>query len=376
MRRWLITLGLLVGLLALLACAAEEKATPAPVGPTAAAKPAWEEEWQRVLAAAKQEGTVAILGVAGTERRDALTEGFEKKYGIKVEYLGGRGPEFSERLRTERGAGQYLWDINIGGLTHWLPYLNQGWFDPIGPALIQPEVKEGKHWWGGGPLWLDGDRRFLAMFLSTSNPIFINTKLVKPEEIKSFKDLLDPKWKGKLLSDDPRIAGASLSQYTFFYLHPNLGPDFIRALAKQEITVTRDRQQQLEWLAQGKYPILVGGSRGTAVPLIREGLPIMNMDPRGIKEGASLAVGSGHLFLISRAPHPNAAKVYINWVLSKEAQTEFARADGSASLRLDVPTDHLDPWEVPQEGYIKQYGPKAEEVREVARKLTEEVFGR
>ncbi|HLB29460.1 MAG TPA: hypothetical protein VJM69_04945, partial [Dehalococcoidia bacterium] len=154
MRRWLITLGLLVGLLALLACAAEEKATPAPVGPTAAAKPAWEEEWQRVLAAAKQEGTVAILGVAGTERRDALTEGSEKKYGIKVEYLGGRGPEFSERLRTERGAGQYLWDINIGGLTHWLPYLNQGWFDPIEPALIQPEVKDGKHWWGGSPLWL------------------------------------------------------------------------------------------------------------------------------------------------------------------------------------------------------------------------------
>src|SRR3990172_3303516 len=103
MRRWFCSLLVLAGLVALAACAAEEKATPAPAGPTGGAAP-WQEEWDRVVAAAKREGRIAISGPAGDEPRRAL-EGFEKKFGIQVEYLGGRGPEFTERGRTESAAG-------------------------------------------------------------------------------------------------------------------------------------------------------------------------------------------------------------------------------------------------------------------------------
>jgi len=372
MRRWFCSLLVLAGLVALAACAAEEKATPAPAGPTGGAAP-WQEEWDRVVAATKREGRIAISGPAGDEPRRAL-EGFEKKFGIQVEYLGGRGPEFTERVRTERAAGQYLWDIQMGGLTHWIPVLDEGILEPIEPALILPEVKDPKTWRLGKLYWIDDQKRILGMGMSTSNPLFINPNLVKPGELKSFKDLLDPKWKGKLLSDDPRIAGASQSQYTMFYLHPALGPEFIRALAKQDISITRDRRQQLEWLAQGRFPILIGGSRSNAVPLIKQGLPIENVDPRTLKEGAAVAVGNSHLFLMNRAPHPNAAKLFINWLLTKEGAYEFLKSQGIPSLRVDVQADYVEDWELPQEGYIRVDGLEVHKMRDVVAKLTEEVF--
>ncbi|HLB29743.1 MAG TPA: hypothetical protein VJM69_06415, partial [Dehalococcoidia bacterium] len=109
MKRWLLVLTMLAVLLALAACAAEEKATPAPAGPTAAAKPDWEQEWERVVEAAKKEGRVALIGPQGSEVRRALTDPFKQKYGIDVEILGGSGSELAARVKTEREAGQYLW---------------------------------------------------------------------------------------------------------------------------------------------------------------------------------------------------------------------------------------------------------------------------
>jgi len=117
MGRWVVLLALLAGLLALVACAAEEKATPAPTTPGAEARAAWEQEWERVLAAAKREGKVTVLGPTGAENRRALTEPFEKKYGITVDFFAGSGSELAPRIRTERQAGQYLWDVYVGGIS-------------------------------------------------------------------------------------------------------------------------------------------------------------------------------------------------------------------------------------------------------------------
>ncbi|HLB29017.1 MAG TPA: hypothetical protein VJM69_02670, partial [Dehalococcoidia bacterium] len=117
MWRRLPALVLVVGLLALAACAAEEKATPAPTTAAPAGQAAWEQEWARVLEAAKKEGKLAVAGPTGDTSRAALTTPFEKKYGITVEYLGIRGPEFPPRVDAERAAGQYLWDIWVGGHT-------------------------------------------------------------------------------------------------------------------------------------------------------------------------------------------------------------------------------------------------------------------
>src|SRR5688572_15806631 len=81
------------------------------------AGPAWQEEWDRVLVAAKKEGSIAILGTTGTDIRDALTLPFSKQYGIQVEFTGTTGAQQAARVLTERRAGQFLWDIFVSGTT-------------------------------------------------------------------------------------------------------------------------------------------------------------------------------------------------------------------------------------------------------------------
>ncbi|HLB28610.1 MAG TPA: extracellular solute-binding protein [Dehalococcoidia bacterium] len=356
MRRWLFAIGLLVSLLALAACAAKEKATPTPPTPGAEVKPAWEQEWERVLAAAKREGKVTTVGPTGEPGRRVLTEPFERKYGISVEYLTAQGPEFVPRLRAEREAGQYLWDVFVGGQTVPFDFKALSALDPLEPALITPEVKDGKNWVRGQLPFIDKDHTALTMSRNMSMLWFINTSLVKPEEFKSFRDLLDPKWKGKILAFDPRISGAGRSQFAFYYLHKDLGPDFVRALLRQDITISRDYRQAAEWLAQGRFPILLGGDRLAVTPLAKEGLPVIQIDPRQIKEGGPVYAGWGSVALFNKAPHPNAAKVYLNWLLSKEGQTEFSRVFEYASWRADVPMDDLSPGLRPQESYFAPYG--------------------
>ncbi len=296
------------------------------------------DEWDKVLAAAKKEGTVAVIGPAGSKIRDTLTQNFEKKYGIKVEYFSGRGSTIGPKLKAERGAGQFLWDVFIGGTTTALSVtIPGGMIDPIEPALILPEVKDPKKWRGGGIEYVDAGKRVLIMTLTQRGTLVVNPKVVKPESITSYKDLLAPKFKQKIVLDDPTMAGPGQATFDFFYMHPALGPNFIRELAKQEPTVLRDWSQELEGVAREKYLVSVGLFDIFTEERIKAGVPAAIIDPRKIKEGSDIGCVDGALTTFNRAPHPNAAKVYINWLLSKEGQTEFAHENGNTSSRLDVP---------------------------------------
>ena len=334
------------------------------------------QEWESILAAAKKEGKVAVIGPVGSDRRDVLVEPFQKKYGITVDYFGDRGSGIGPRLSAERGAGQYLWDVVVTGTTTGLLTLvPRGMLDPIEPVLILPDFKDPKHWRGGAPEFVDPGKRFLVMTPSQRGTLFVNPKVTKPQEIKSYKDLLNPKWKKKIVIDDPTRGGPGQATFTFFYLHPELGPIFIRALAKQEPTVLRDYTQQIDGIVREKYSILIGVSDIVAEERMKDGLPIAILDPRQIKEGSDISPGSGGLGLFNRAPHPNAAKVYINWLLSKDGQTGFAKVNGYISARLDVPTDH-SPWRVPIPGSIKTYTQQAMDVKDDVVAVYKEAFGR
>src|SRR5262245_35171143 len=315
----------------------------------------WAQEWEKVLEAAKSEGKVAVIGPTGADRRDAMVQPFQKKYGITVEFFSERGPGIGPRLSAERGAGLYAWDVVVTGTTTALNSLMPaGMLDPLEPALILPEVKDPKRWRGGEHEYIDPGRRLFVMSQSLFATLFVNPTVVKPSEIKSYKDLLQPRWKGKLVADDPTRAGPGLATFTFFYLHPDLGPNYIRALVKQDIVMMRDYTQELDAIVKGKYLMLIGVSEPTADEWIRKGIPVDIVDQRQLKEGTGSSTTSSGLGLFNRAPHPNAARVYINWLLSKEGQTGFVQASGYISSRLDVPTDHAA-WRVPIPGAIKTY---------------------
>ena len=174
--------------------------------------------------------------------------------------------------------------------------------------------------------------------------------------------------------DDPSRSGPGQATFTFFYLHPELGVNFIRALAKQEITSLRDYAQEANMVGQGRYPVLIGTADFAVIARARQGVPVKIIDPRQLKEGSDVSSSNGNLAVFNRAPHPNAAKIYANWYLSKEGQTSFARASGYVSSRLDVSTDHAEPWMVPIPGAIKSYGTEALEIRQKVEALVKDVF--
>jgi len=315
-------------------------AAPAPAG--------WEKEWNKVVEAAKKEGTLNLAGPRGDDTRRALTEPFTKKYGIQIEYFGSAGPELPPRIMTERRANVYYWDVLIAGTSSLVNALRPGGvLEPIEPVLILPEVKDPKYWSGGQLPFFDKKRIGLSIARQALSALYVNTKQVKAQEINSWRFLLRPEFKGKILiGRDPRLAGSGKAMFTFFYIHKDLGPDFIRQLVKQDMVLMQDDRIAATWLAQGKYPVCVCSQRQVE-RLVKEGLPVQAIDGRQLKEGTPVTLGAANIVLINRAPHPNAAKLYVNWVLSKEGSTLYAKANGVPSLRVDVPTDHVEPWMIP-----------------------------
>jgi len=162
-----------------------------------------------------------------------------------------------------------------------------------------------------------------------------NKQLVNPKEFGSYGDLLNPKWKGKIAATDPRMAGMDTS-VLFFYHHSKLGPDFMRRLyGEMDVTLARDYRQPIDWLGAGKFAVCIPCNTRETEKAIKQGLPLgQTVEP--LKEGGTLTSGGGTLSFIDKAPHPSAAKVCVNWLLSREGQSEFQKRDGTDSLRTDI----------------------------------------
>jgi len=341
--------------------------------------PARQQEWEQVLQGAKKEGAVSVVATVGADFRLALTIPFEKKYGLRVNYMGMRGSQLIPRVLRERRADKYLWDVFVHGTTTALTSMKPaGALDPIEPALILPGVKDPQNWKEGRLWFTDKERRYNLLLGLTTRPAFaINTTLVKAREFTAFRDLLDPKWKGKIIvGRDPRGPGPGQSIFTFFYLNPKLGPNFIRALIKQDLTILRNDRQSLDMLGKGKFSILLGPAETVTSDLIKRGVPIKLVAPQQLKEGGPLSPGPASLMLVNKAPHPNAASVYINWILSKEGQTQFTTVTGIPSLRVDVPTDHFESWRLPMKGGIPTYTENAMKAKPLLLGLLKEIIRR
>ena len=167
---------------------------------------------------------------ASAELRKSLEETFAKRFpGVEIEVTTARGPTNASKIAAEHAAGVRYYDVLISGSLTPLSLLNAGILEPIEPLLILPEVREAKRWYGGH-IWSDNAKRFLYSFQAyQSENLWHNTQLMKAEEFRSFDDLLNPKWKGKIGILDPRSAGSGTSTWAFFY--KTKGEEFLRKLA-------------------------------------------------------------------------------------------------------------------------------------------------
>lgn len=386
-KRELLLLGLLLLLFACSAKAPKAAGGPAtkPLTPgafenasnsiqKATVRETWEEEWQKILIAGQREGTVVIFS-GGAETREPYTQAFKAKYGISLEFVAGRGDQLVNKVLQERRAGLYLNDVYVVSPTVVLQGLKPtGALDPLESALILPEVTDAKYWWGGKLPWIDEGHYVFQFTASVNVPIGINTDSVKPEEITSYKDLLDPKWKGKMTINDPTLQGTGQNWFTVTLATGKLDEAYFRKLVEQKPLVIQDQRLQIDWLARGKYPIAISPKSDILALFQNEGAPV-----KGIitQEGTYISGGSNTISLFNRAPHPNAAKVFINWLLSKEGVTIHAKArGGDPPLRVDVPTDFLDPAKMLQPG-VSYFRPDEKFYTEgrVYDKLAKEIFG-
>ncbi len=323
------------------AIAPTEVKSPAPVAGTTRTTAEWEQRWDTVLAAAKKEGTVNIYTTWAGASRVAQIDGFKKKYGIDAEFTSfGRGAEFIVRAQAERTAGIKTADVyGFGSSTLLVLAKPDGLLGPIEPFLILPEVVDAKLWRGGVMPFLDKDKRAIGMSGNVMPYVAVNTEMVNARDITSYKDLLKPQYKGKITVNDPTITGAGsgfLAHLAYHIWSEDESFEFIRQLIKNEAVVMRDQRLQAEWLARGKNPIALALDPNGFAELLDAGAPITRAS---MKEGVLMATGDGSVGLPAVVSHPNAATVFLNWLLSKEGQTIYAKGAGAISKRLDVSTE-------------------------------------
>ena len=322
-------------------------------GAAAQSDSGWQKKWDQTLAQAKTEAKVVVLGPPGDQIRDAITQGFAKAFpDISIEFSGARGGELATRIKAERDANIYSTDILINGTSTADAYFKpMKALDPVEPALILPEVLDPKNWRDNRLEFSDRSTHLDLVFTTQSNvPVIYNPKQVKAEEIDELYKLLDPKWKGKIAVQDPIPSGTGNGVFRWLWhvLGPEKAKDYYRKMRPQAGAVDRDQRRQIEWVAQGKYPLQLG-----------PGTIMYQLEKRGLKfgvipafkdYGAYLTPGFGSVMIMNQLPHPNAGKIFLNWLLSKEGQTAFSRGMGYVSRRLDVPTDHVPSYWVPKPG--------------------------
>lgn len=339
----------------------------------APARPDWEIKWEQTLARARKEGSVVVYTSAPGETNRMVSQAFQDKYGIKAEFIAGRGGELTSKLLTERKSGLYLVDAYVSGLGTSLFYglKPADAVEPLEKYFINPDISRPEIWFEG-LRWFDDERTALAFHAYVSNSASINSTIVKAGEIKSFKDLLNPRWKGKIVMNDPIPTGTG--QRFIGFLHDIMGMDYLRELAKQSPVMVRDQRLQVEWLARGRYPIATSTKNEIMWEFTQAGASIEDI---GMEEGGQITAGGGVVTVLRNAPHPNAVAVFINWLLSYDGQLVYSKATGKQSRRLDVPTAHLDPTTIRKPG-VKYFDQTRRDfvLREPEFvKIAQEVFG-
>jgi iron(III) transport system substrate-binding protein len=323
----------------------------------------WKQDWDRTVAAAKKEGEIVISAPSGRVWRDALNLEWKKSYPeIELKMTPAASREFWPRIVKEQEVGMFLWDLRVGGPDN-LSYnlKKQGFIQPVRDLLVLPDVLGDEKWYGGmDGLFLDKEKKnFLGFVMHDQTIANYNRKFVSNPEGLSFKDLTDPQWKGKISMADPRggspLTGASVLLKAY-------GEDFVRKLYRdQEPVVSKEPRIQMQWMVSGRYPVAFGIPTAAWVEYEARGVPIDDFVK--IKGTYSWSQGVGGIQYIKGAPHPNASKVFINWILKEEVQKPLMQVAQLNSRRIGIPSG--DPEGAIETDKLDQYvGGQTEEMRD------------
>jgi iron(III) transport system substrate-binding protein len=289
----------------------------------------YDAEIAKLAKAAKKEGKVVIY--AGTEPQpymDAVRDYFDKNYSISVEFVKLRAMELWARIRAEAAAGKMMGDYHMSGSPVNRGVAMEGNYE----YYIPPIVKEPSVTWHIDPL-LDKEKKvykgkaFPIAVYPDPNGVVINTRLIPAEKIpKTFEDFLDPFFKGKLAFHDPRVPGPG--NLFFMYMDKLYGAGYLNKFKEQNVTIERSYPIGIRATASGEYLMYIG----VAARMVKgmEDAPIKLIYPEGVVPSITM------IGILKGSPHPNAARLYVNFALSKAGQEIAAKYGDRTPIRGDV----------------------------------------
>jgi iron(III) transport system substrate-binding protein len=259
-----------------------------------------------LIEAAKKEGKVAFYTAMDLAFAERLAKTFEEKFpGIAVRVERSGAERIFTRIGQEYGGNIHAVDVvNTADQSHCIVWKRNGWLAPYLPEEVAQHFAR---------QYYDPDGLHITTRVLIS-PIAYNTSLVKKEEApQSFADLLDPKWAGKLVKAHPAYSGTIMN--STFETARELGWGYFEKLAKQRVLQVQSATDTPKKIALGERAVMVDGAGYLVIRYKEEGQPLEIVYPA---EGTPLATSPSAIF--KAAPNPNAARLFQNWMHSREAQ--------------------------------------------------------
>ena len=259
-----------------------------------------------LVEAARKEGKVAFYTSVEVQVAERIAMAFEAKYpGIKVQVERSGSERIYQRLGQERGARIFNCDVvSTSDAAHFIIWKKDGWLEPHVPEDVAQHFPAETR---------DPDGTYAPWRYSLS-VMGYNTKLVKAEEApKSLKDLLDPKWNGKIVKAHPSYSGTILT--ATFQISRDLGWSFYEQLAKQKVMQVQSATEPPKKLSLGERAIMADGNDYVLMQLKDAGNPV---EVIYATDGSPLVISPSAI--MKNAPNPNAAKLFQNYLYTAEGQ--------------------------------------------------------
>lgn len=318
--------------------------------------PAFAGSWDEVTAAAKAEGQLVIYhSQLGAQYFLDVVDAFQKETGIEVKLLDGRATEVMERIRAEKGTDG-IGDMVFSSTPILQALTDDGTLQVIGDIPNEANLREGI---------AGNENEYRAPAFVQVQGILVNTDIVSEADMpKDWPDLLDPRWKGKILSNEVRTIGAGMATMGVLWKH--YGDDFIKKFVDQDLTFSRDVRLEERRVAMGEFALLPSEILSFYKEL--DGLPITIVMPE-----SGVPYTPMDMSIMANAPHPNAARLFINYFESETAQLAYANA-GIFPVINGV-LEQLDPADRKNLD-VKLMGTLKREDRPSAVKFMQDVFGK
>ncbi|MBV8084077.1 MAG: extracellular solute-binding protein [Chloroflexi bacterium] len=322
---------------------------PASASRTASASPA---NWASIVDAAKKEGSVECACPPRPDLAGPIKAAFEKANpGITLNVSPATLPEFWVQADKEQGAGQYNWDVYTFGPTiETFDLKNKGGMSPMRDYMVGPDIGTDADWEGGlsGP-FIDKDKQYIFGYLrKVGSTSIVNRDLLPNGPVGSYQDLLNPAYKDKMAWQDPRIGGAGINYATAIY--SKFGMDGLKKLlVDQAPTLEKGQQETADAIVRGGKAISISDLSEDSLGEYRKSGVKLNLETVLLQDIQFVSHGGSLVLVFKNPPHPNATKVYVNWILSAQGQAVASSAQQFDSMRKDVPRV-ADPLRQPKSG--------------------------